>query len=610
MASEKDILTPDERLNYDGMIDDWEFYATEQRFNALLEVATETCLSKPLGPIDRVKPTNDQEIVSMGGLHGLRIALELELKQEFWPVYDDDDEKDLKPGKFLVQKDSPLHLTQETRDPINFTIAKKVEQFGKALIEESYTVLGEGADEQVEKMRTGNREQQLEAIQWVSDRINAMKDVVPKSEGSEDHDDADDSGVFMYHPIRLSPKAVGSYPNMNLLPTCLGASIIVSSFFEKASVPYMHGGVGMTAFNKRLESGFMLFHVVKDVASVEKTEHSSPIVEAKMEELASGAYSQLVEDMGYHASVAVRLADGQWAMVDPYFKLVDDQIHESTSEDYSKIYDALNEFRETAPGLELTATNSMLNIEIGLLDTVERGYSVMQDPQSISKMMLALFSDDENGRDRMYNEIILPHFKSIATQEENPNVASVIQELLDLGEGDEGSAMPDLLREAYDQVVEKYVLWGEDTATVRNRLVNDAAYYRNRAVDLSYVTMLMCASIAARNLKDNVLGTTSHERMEFGLPYQRVGYSVLSDFASYTDDELPPTFWYAHWGSLVPITETLPRGASTQWQRSQQEFMGNWSNMRDLTYIKAYPIIAEFLQRQSSEEEDENGKPL
>lgn len=635
MTNEKYTITPGERLDYDFQIDDWEWHATEHRFDSLLELATETCLREPLAPIERVVPTNDQRIVSMGGLHALRIALELELKQELWPNYDPVDDKELAEGKFWVQLDTPLRLHDETRDPINFTIAKKVEQFGKALIDEAFDVLGPDANVQVEKMRGGDHAEQIEVIRWLANRITSMKDHVPPENGDAERDGPDENGAYLYHPIRLSPKAVGVYPDMKILPTCLAVSTIVSSFFEKAGMTYMHGGVAMTGFGGRMSDGMMLFDSVEKMTSIrEGNDWPSPLIADKMLIGIDHLYSQMTEDNGYHAAVMVRLVDGQWVMVDPYAGIVDEAFGES-NKDYERIYQTLDEFRETAPGLELSCQGGMLTIEGGLKDVVSKGLAIMKQPEAIGNMLKEVVMNHETGRDKIYNDYILPHFKSIAEQDKYPDAASVVNTLLNYSEGiidqnnqisdlvrevaesvAEGASehsdgldngVPDLLREAFDEALWKYVFWGEKREVVMERMSKDTRYLANRIVDMTYLPSMMCATIASRNLRENILGTIGHEKMEFGLPYSRIGYSVLSDFASYTDDELPPSFWFAHWASLVPVTETLPRGGTTQHQRDLQEFMANWTRMKYLTYIKAYPIISEFLTALSSEEEEQHG---
>ena len=122
--------------------------------------------------------------------------------------------------------------------------------------------------------------------------------------------------------------------------------------------------------------------------------------------------------------------------------------------------------------------------------------------------------------------------------------------------------------------------------------------FKNRMVDLLYLPEIMAAAITSLNLEERHIGPALPEKLELGLPHTRVGFSVLSDFASHTDDPLPPTFWFAHWPSLVPITETMERGGKTEFQRGIMRFTAEWSTQKDLTYVKAYSIIKKFLSAQ------------
>src|SRR5258708_6100145 len=91
-------------------------------------------------------------------------------------------------------------------------------------------------------------------IEWLHQRIVDIHNIdlpVENVDGQEDDDDeqaAPSQTPVFYHPMRLSPKMLGKYPDMPMQPTCLSASILAASFFEKASTPYMHAGVQMSAY--------------------------------------------------------------------------------------------------------------------------------------------------------------------------------------------------------------------------------------------------------------------------------------------------------------------------------------------------------------------------
>src|SRR5690606_21858595 len=63
------------------------------------------------------------------------------------------------------------------------------------------------------------------------------------SNKSRGNSSVEDESAHFYPPHRISPKFIGSYPTPNVQPSCLSASIIAASFFERAGKPVLHGGV-------------------------------------------------------------------------------------------------------------------------------------------------------------------------------------------------------------------------------------------------------------------------------------------------------------------------------------------------------------------------------
>jgi hypothetical protein len=103
---------------------------------------------------------------------------------------------------------------------------------------------------------------------------------------------------------------------------------------------------------------------------------------------------------------------------------------------------------------------------------------------------------------------------------------------------------------------------GGDIRPCLARLKRDQAYLARRCQDMNLVPYMALLSIQSdlcnSIIQDGRQLEIPHSIMEVGLPAYRIGASVLSDFAVFCGDDVPPSFWMAHWPSMLSLTEHLP----------------------------------------------------
>lgn len=589
---------PELRLSEDEQlyVDDMEYFLTEVHFQRLLDLATEVCLKEPL-PVLEKKPgnsLNDKLMQSMGTL-GLRVALEITLEQErFYPSALTADEEN--PTLIPTTLDVVMREPGMFHDYANPKVIAKAEQFGKALINEAFTVLGSDATEHAELLKHGDTEQQIVQIKWLIDRIMALE----KEKRGQDKTDTS----IVYNPIRLSPKYIGEYPNHELTPTCLSASILVSSFFEKAKVPYMHAGAQEERWRRRLSSATNTLESVS-VLLGDSTSAPSPLVAELAAVRAKIARVESEKDEGYHAGVFAKLADGSWMQVDPYVGLDSIELADATSTELSEHYATLKEFETTAPNLQLSYRLGMLAFSDGISEALSEMMTNGNIKDVFPEAMDILLTDTESVHQSIYERYILPQVEDILRKGNEGRIVaghhSFGHVLASVMNTQESGKHTNVLQEMTYDMFDKYVLWGQAVEEVQARCDRDHRYRRKRMEDLINLPTVICAGLALSDINENYFNIDLHESVELGLPHARVGFAVLSDFAVYCDDILPPSFWAANWPSLIPITELMHRESNDTEQLRHLRNLADWAMQRSLTYGKSSSIISKFLEESDAQ---------
>ncbi len=584
MANERPSY-PIETLN--DIIDAAEYYDTRRRFDALLDLAADACLTAPLETPPIKELTTDQKVIAQYGILGLRAAYET------WMGYDGSTDNThlaplLSPGDFV--------------DTADMSIIQRVEQFGKQLIDEAFMVLGEGADKQVELFKYGTRDQKVEAACWLDERLSKMvfdDSRISQEPGSQtiridlagkyDDEINNDRGRTFYHPARLSPKLTGVYPNNELRPTCLMTSILAASFFEKAGAKYLHAGVMQGADFGTAQS---LMNLLND----ELDRGSSPaLVRDKYRQAITTITDEVYADTGFHAAIYAKIEDDQWIQVDPNMDGTAGLWRER-ADDVNNASLLLYE-RADIPHLQLSVPLTVCyDVPQSAREVVR--YS-LGNPLVIDTLQSDMLLGDQV-KERVYSEVIYPYIMQIIKQMavDHPGLDAAIYKLFftpNQGSSHEGS----IVKEAYNDVFDRYVLWGESLEAVQRRMQADPEYLQRRLEDIAHLSTAIMVKISQYALTDNNLTNRVHLAAELGLPHARIGFSVLSDFAAYCDDSLPPSFWATYWPSVIPVSQQTDRKGNTPRQQERLRRYFEHHQTSELTFINIIDKLDSFLSDAS-----------
>ncbi len=572
---------------------------TAAAFDELLSMAEEVCLSYPY---ERAAPPaaaeNDEAmIISQLGTRGLKAALELGLNiiPSDMAVNTEEVESEKQRPMLL---DTPFRLPKSFSNEIDFSVLAKAESFGNALINESFSILGQDAFAQLELFKQAKTiEQQLKVVAWLDERLDSLNTLARQPEEATNTNDS-----HLYHPIRLSPKVVGSYPNHTLPPTCLGMSIIATSFFKRAGVDVLHAGVEQSFFDNSDIAAVDFVRSLKQIITDRYNLSIPDPVQSAIDAIEVRFSDRLTRNDAHHAAVYVRLLDGSWLQMDPNYHATVHIDRDVINNKLDLDFNILSELRSISPGLQLA---EYLSPYITIADSSHEVATshipnIVDTLRQITESVLPGLIDDESIPQKIYEECILPFFTISGGDERLAELQRVLR--VDVAEA-EWDEFESPLQVAFYKAFEKFVLWGDDVNSFLERLRIDPAYYKDRIEDIVLLPFLMMVSMTGSEADGPPL-FTSHAAVELGSAEMRIGLAVLSDFATYTDAPLPASFWLSHWASDVPTFEYLDGASHSDREDSLVRNNVIYHNNHPLTSYKNGGIIKEFLSLRRENMED------
>lgn len=575
-------------------------------FRKLAGLVENICLSKPL-PEARVRERDEtRRLLDQLGVRGLRAALELTVSEDrFTPI----------PDERALTATSPLKwydLFSLERDD---EVIEWAERFGTQLLEESYAVLGPDADAQAERFQQATTaEEQVAVMEWLSTRLGAIaKDA--------EADDIDTTGMtddevmslgLMYHPIRLSPKAIGNYPDIRIPPTCLGVSIINASFLHRCGADMMHAGVMASAHQQDLEEVIMVQG--RAIEEIEKYAGRTDITEALMKKVYA-LHQNLLYDRGYHAAVYTKLCDGTWYQLDPNYQSSTRIKYEPVVERLDAVYGSLHDFRSSAPGLEIATLLPEGSLSNGVR-TKYFGDNLDLTPEWRRRATEVLTDDNDEAWVQRVYEFAIERLLAVQTDSEYAEAMAInIEAAADILMFDDDleraniKSQENYVADVLYGMIEDYLVGGESIDALRERCRHDTSYLARKVDDLWAMTHLAHVTATSGGYDVLDLGGT-HYAVELGLPAARIGMAVLSDFALYMRASLPASFWLTEWSSTIPVTMADPQQESVPSQRLLHNTVG-WIRNKDLYYFADYDKIAEttasLLNVEAPEEVEQDG---
>lgn len=567
-------------------------------FDELLTLAEDVCLIHPVEYPSPVALDIEATIVASLGTRGVRAALELsngvvELDEDINGIRDVETEL-LRP----IDIDTPFRNPTAFSESIDRTLLAKAEAFGEALIDEAFLCLGQDAYVKADAYRNAKTaDEQNKILEWLDNRLDVIA-----------HDDKfKETGIItgnqMYHPIRLSPKAIGVYPNHEIPPTCLSVSIIAAGFLKRAGAVYLHGDVVRTGKEHAAVLATVYLQNFRFDLEPELNLPINQTMERSFDRM-TWDYIRSVETLeGPHATIYTPLLDGTWVQFDPNYRATI-EMSEDDSKKLTKVHEDLEDIRPLAPNMEISQffpgplTSGELALRLIHHQDIE---SVTELGQAAHTVMTS--ADAESIRQRIFEECILPFFNSSQEDDElkvNQGYINTYYVTTSQG-GDEP-----LLQNAFYTVFDKYVLWGEDAETVIEKSLVDSHYLEERCLDITLLPFLMLADIARRDTQNASEVHRVHRVVSIGRAAQRIGLTVLSDFASHTNSPLTASFWLSHWPSHSALIENI-NGASHS--NHQDNIVRNNISFYErylLTSFRNRGIVSSFLKlrRQRVPEED------
>lgn len=565
-------------------------------FQELLEDAEDIFLRHPLTIPETAPLTDERAVIAALGTRGLKVALEF--GAGFMRDYIEDDvyttEEEESAAEYAINPLAPLRFPLFFNGPSTAETLTKVEAFGAQLIDESFKTLGQDAYEKADAFKAATTaKEQLAIMQWLDARLRTMASA-PLRETT--------SAVKEYHPARLSPKLIGTYPDITLPPTCLSVSVIATGFFKRAGVEeILHADVVRTTTEDLAMYTRALIQNIPRLVEPLGISLSNPLLES-MENIRTQVsnYEQRLE--AHHSAVYIKLVDGTWAQFDSnYHSTIQIEPVDDDTLDLEHSWDLLSSMSAIAPNLEmLTPLDKSSHFDIPGMS-----YLILkeQSPETIERLSLAVQNELDVDSDESLGERIYQHIEAIFFDDtdENPNalLASLNGVIKSYDVVDFNSNGEQHLRNVFHHLFTKYVLWNEDPREVLKKIRTNEQYRANRIEDIKALPVLMLLLMSLDSFKEAPYTPSVHRTVEVGLPEQRIGMSVLSDLATYSDSPLPAAFWLNHWPGGVPVIEQLDRASDSS---SDDSYLTNnliHYEQHPLTSHRNYSIIKRFIEVRS-----------
>lgn len=543
----------------------------EINFRELTDMASQVCFGKKLNFEKYQMPDSESaHVIAKLGSRGLRSMLNSDQPHQD-PFFEDRDE-------FV--------------DEPNLQVIYEAKQFGQELLDTAYKCLGDDVYEKIDEYK--NAQSYIEktyVLEWLYNRL------VDITVDSAELEDGDDESLF-YHPIRLSPKAIGVYPNNNVKPTCLGVSVIAASFLEQAGVEHFHAGAIRNGTQQAIYtlSDDLLSSELESNLTSRLSDSSTTLdsVSEKILESASQTMKSYTVDGGYHAFNVIKIDhpnyEDSWILFDPNFGILINLLGE---DEISRASTNLTRFENEAPGLELTVgaiSNVILNGQIDYMSMLLD----FPEPKLDDVELRSIFTEEyesvvEKLRDFFIKAVIVNAVIETAKPSADTKDSFDADFLDNIVSGAEN---------VFEKCLDDYVLSGNTIYDVQERCRIDKNYLNRRIDDMRSLWAAMIPAIIV-NYAQHVIEEPSVKDMhcvfELGLSAQRIGLAVLTDFDVHCDFGISPSFWMSNWPSQIPVIDSAARPSGRIGQNSVTKKMVDNLLNKDLLYAKSYGIIKEFL---------------
>ncbi len=441
--------------------------------------------------------------------------------------------------------------------------SRAIEQFGQAILDEAFDCLGPDAVNMTElfKDKGGLIDPKVLVCKWLQLQVETI------SRKARHQFKEEDAKAVRYSSLRLSPKLIGTVDRPVLNPTCLGKSILMTSFFAKTDTPILHGGV---IFSGAQLEQLTQARVIKEILSSMKNQQLDvpDMLEQGLIESFEENIKGITSHRGFHAATYVKLAEELWVQLDPnYGHALIDGVN-------ARYLDAA--YQDLTPGGKDSKARPAHRETRFIIDQPDDAFiaklatemaHIKVDPEKIKNIL------QDTPAAEVYAELVQELFADLMPEDDKDSDGNApLHEIRRLVEKavPPGSLTHKYLQYVIAHVFETYVFSDCEKGSYIEgikRCKNEPAYLQRRVEDLCTLPFMFILSLDStrRSDKKSALGRGGfgHPYVELGNPTYRIGASVLSDIAGEYGDELPLSWWLAHWPSHVSLAEHLNQTPST-----------------------------------------------
>lgn len=423
-------------------------------------------------------------------------------------------------------------LRQDTtllKYPYERAVGNKIATFGARYLTEIYSVLGEDADATVARFCDSQQtpEDDKMLLTWLLERCQSIDEYGQQLAITNE----------IYTPVNLSPKIIGSYPDVQSPLNCLSIDAMAIACLQRAGAEVYYTRFLKTASQDEYESVSLIAHnICASLPNMADELHS------KMEgiDLDAGLTSYL--HRGFHAGLIARMPSGKLYSIDPRGNM----ISPIEDEQYDVMCNKLEMLRGQPCDVMVDEPNGFL------YDTI---LSRLRDMYSHSDTLSELTLQDEQVAalcDILQQPGGVERIKSKAVQYfDGVNDRMSLNTLSH--EFEHGQAIDEVITKAVD----RWIFHDLDEQTIQRQYIESESMQQEIAVRLRSlpVVSLMAAVVY---INTHHIGTGQGKGVlpqEISNAEYGIGASVLHDMSAQLGEHLPPGFWAAHWASVVPHVE-------------------------------------------------------
>ena len=474
---------------------------------------------------------------------------------------------------------------------ISVDSAQAIEQFGRDMLDEAFECLGQRGEQLYDEYLRIEADDTDAKINICKELLNVILEISNQATFDTTEEDVE---TKQYSPFRISPKIIGQHPNTNVNPTCLGKSILATSFFYKLGLPILHAGLVVSRNDSSLMSQGV---AMKNVITAAQDVSVSPNYLATLNDELRAHIEEVYRHDGFHATSYVQLSDEAWVQIDPNLQsnlAIKADIREQLTDTYKELTDSREKgsfgnertlLLDTDSSIVIPLIARTLREIIPTPDELELQLADVPVKQLIKKL-LDKISD------------IFLNFDP-ETDHLSPMERMGLDQTLDTIAGTSKEAWLEIhVLTALNKVFIDAENYYEDPFMTEafERVKTDEHYRKRRAADLYLVPFNVLLNIQSTYMLTPSSKAVPHSVVSAGLPEYRIGMSVLSDVAAHYEDELPLSSWLSYWPSLVSLVEhrdQLTSDAQKQLARKAISFFANKRN--NLTPHSSTDIIESVL---------------